>query len=60
VRQTRIGLIQGKTQMESASEAVRLAQLTLEAEKKKLDPGLSTSHNVVLRTRDSTQVRRAP
>jgi outer membrane protein TolC len=52
VRQARIGLIQGKAQVEAAREAVRLAQLTLDAEKKKLDAGLSTSYNVVLRTRD--------
>jgi outer membrane protein TolC len=52
VRQSRIGLIQGKAQVESAREAVRLAQLTLDAEKKKLDAGLSISYNVVLRTRD--------
>jgi len=52
VRQARIGLIQGKAQVESAREAVRLAQLTLDAEKKKLDAGLSISYNVVLRTRD--------
>jgi outer membrane protein TolC len=52
VRQARIGLIQGKAQVESAREAVRLAQVTLDAEKKKLDAGLSTSYNVVLRTRD--------
>jgi outer membrane protein TolC len=52
VRQARIGLIQGKAQVEAAREAVQLAQVTLEAEKKKLDAGLSTSYNVVLRTRD--------
>ena len=52
VRQALIGLIQGKAQVDSAREAVRLAQLTLDAEKKKLDAGLSTSYNVVLRTRD--------
>ncbi|HLI85203.1 MAG TPA: TolC family protein [Bryobacteraceae bacterium] len=52
VRQARIGLIQGKAQVEAAREAVRLAQVTLDAEKKKLDAGLSTSYNVVLRTRD--------
>jgi outer membrane protein TolC len=52
IRQSRIALIQGKAQVESAREAVRLAQLTLDAEKKKLDAGLSISYNVVLRTRD--------
>jgi outer membrane protein len=52
VRTSRIGLIQGKAQVEAAHEAVRLAQLTLDAERKKLEAGLSTSYNVVLRTRD--------
>ncbi|HEV3334334.1 MAG TPA: TolC family protein [Bryobacteraceae bacterium] len=52
VRQSRIGLIQGRAQVASAHEAVRLAQVTLDAERKKLDAGLSTSYNVVLRTRD--------
>jgi outer membrane protein len=52
VRQARIGLIQGRVQVEAAHEAVRLAQLTLDAERKKLAAGLSTSYNVVLRTRD--------
>jgi len=52
VRQSRIGLIQGKAQVAAAHEAVRLAQVTLDAERKKLDAGLSTSYQVVLRTRD--------
>ena len=52
VRQARIGLIQGKSQVEAAHEAVRLAQLTLDAERKKLESGLSTAYNVVLRERD--------
>lgn len=52
VRQARIGLIQGRAQVAAAHEAVRLAQVTLDAERKKLDAGLSTSYNVVLRTRD--------
>jgi outer membrane protein len=52
VRQARIGVIQGKAQLEAAQEAVRLAQLTLDAERKKLEAGLSTPYNVVLRTRD--------
>ena len=52
VRQARISIIQGKSQVEAAHEAVRLAQLTLDAERKKLESGLSTSYNVVLRERD--------
>jgi len=52
VRQARINLIQGKSQVEAAHEAVRLAQLSLDAERKKLDAGLSVTYNVVLRERD--------
>ncbi len=52
VRQARVGLIQGKSQVAAAHEATRLAQLTLDAERKKLESGLSTSYNVVLRERD--------
>jgi outer membrane protein TolC len=52
VLQARIGIIQGKSQVEAAQEAVRLAQLTLDGERKKLEVGISTSYNVVLRERD--------
>jgi outer membrane protein TolC len=52
VRQARINLQQGKAQVEAAHEAVRLARLTLDAERKKLEVGLSTTYNVVLRDRD--------
>jgi outer membrane protein TolC len=52
VQQARIGIIQGKSQVEAAQEAVRLAQLTLDGERKKLEVGISTSYNVVLRERD--------
>ena len=52
VLQARINLAQGKSQVEAAHEAVRLAQLSLDAERKKLDAGLSVTYNVVLRERD--------
>jgi outer membrane protein TolC len=52
VRQARMGLVQGKAQVEAAHEAVRLARLSLDAERKKLDVGLSVTYNVVLRERD--------
>jgi len=52
VRQAIVGLLQGKSQVQAAHEAVRLAQLTLDAERQKLASGLSTSYNVVLRERD--------
>jgi outer membrane protein TolC len=44
--------VQGKAQVEAAQEAVRLAQVTLDGERKKLEVGISTSYNVVLRERD--------
>lgn len=52
VQQARIGLTQGKSQVEAAQEAVRLANVTLDGERKKLEVGISTSYNVVLRQRD--------
>jgi outer membrane protein len=52
VQQARITLIQGKEQVAAAREAVRLAQLSLDAERIKLRNGLSTSYNVVLKERD--------
>ncbi len=52
VRQARINLIQGKAQVEAAHVAVRLAQVTLDAEHKKWDAGLTTAYNLILRERD--------
>lgn len=52
VRQARVNLIQGRSQVEAAHEAVRLAQLSLDAERQKLNIGLSIPYNVVLRQRD--------
>jgi outer membrane protein TolC len=52
VQQARITLIQGREQVAAAREAVRLAQLSLDAERIKLRNGLSTSYNVVLKERD--------
>lgn len=52
VQQSRIGVIQGRAQVQAAHEAVRLAQQSLEAEREKLGAGLSTSYNVVLKERD--------
>ena len=52
VRQAIIGLLQGKAQVEAAHQAVRLAQQTLEAEQKKLQAGVSTPYQTVLRQRD--------
>lgn len=52
VLQSRIGLIQGKVQVDAADEAVRLAQESRDAEQEKLRAGLSTAYNVILKERD--------
>lgn len=52
VRQAIIGLVQGKAQVEAAHQAVRLAQETFNAEQKKLQAGITTPYQVVLRERD--------
>ncbi len=52
VQQSRIGLIQGRVQVEAAREAVRLAQQSRDAEQEKLSVGLSTAYNVILKERD--------
>ncbi len=52
VRQALIGLIQGKAQVEAAHQAVILAKQTLDAEQQKLEAGVSTSYNEILRERD--------
>jgi outer membrane protein TolC len=52
VQQSRIGLIQGKAQVEAAREAVRLALQSRDAEQEKLREGLSIAYNVILKERD--------
>jgi outer membrane protein TolC len=52
VQQSRIGLIQGKAQVEAAREATRLALQSRDAEQEKLREGLSTAYNVILKERD--------
>jgi outer membrane protein TolC len=52
VRQAIIGLIQGRAQVESSHQAVQLANQSADAERKKLQVGLSTPYNVILRDRD--------
>src|SRR5262249_36011153 len=52
VRQAVIGLIQGRAQVEAASEAVRLAERLAAAEREKLQLGVSAAYDVVLRERD--------
>jgi outer membrane protein TolC len=52
VQQSRVGLIQGRAQVQAAHEAVRLAQLSLDAERERLQNGISTAYNVILKERD--------
>ena len=52
IQQATVGLIQGRTEIESAHEAVILAQQALAAEREKLLQGASTAYNVILRQRD--------
>jgi outer membrane protein TolC len=52
VRQAVINLAQGAAQVEAAHEAVRLAQRAADAEQEKLDVGVSTGYDVILRQRD--------
>jgi outer membrane protein len=59
VRQAVIGLIQGKAQVDAAHEALKLANQTVEAERRKLQAGVSTAYNVILRERDLVTARQA-
>jgi outer membrane protein TolC len=59
VRQAVIGLVQGKAQVQAAHEAVRLASQTLDAEQKKLQAGVSTPYQVILRERDLVTAQQA-
>jgi len=59
VRQALIGLIQGKSQVQAAHEASRLAAQNVETEQKKLEAGASISYNVILRQRDLVTAEQA-
>lgn len=59
VRQAVTGLVQGRSQVEAAHEASELARQVLEAEQKKLDAGISTPYDVVLRDRDYVTAQQA-
>ncbi len=52
VRKAIIGLVQGKAQVEAAHKAALLAREMWEGEKIKLEEGVSTSYQVILRERD--------
>jgi len=59
VRQAVISLIQGRAQVESTHEAVRLAERVADAEREKLEAGISTTYDVILRERDLLAARQA-
>ncbi|PWT81880.1 MAG: hypothetical protein C5B57_09650 [Blastocatellia bacterium] len=57
VRQAIVNLIQGKAQVEATHEAVRLAERSADAEREKLEFGVSTPYDVILRERDLLSAR---
>ena len=57
VRQAMVNLTQGRAQVEAANEALKLAGQVLDAERTKLESGVSTTYNVVLRQRDLAAAR---
>src|SRR5207247_4765835 len=59
VRQAMVSVTQGKAQVEAANEALKLAGEVLAAEQSKLESGVSTIYNVILRQRDLDTARAA-
>jgi outer membrane protein len=59
VRQAMVSLTQGQAELEAANEATKLAGDVLEAEQQKLEAGVSTAYNVILRQRDLATARQA-
>jgi outer membrane protein TolC len=59
VRQATISLTQGKAQVEAANQALKFASQVLDAERIKLELGVSTPYNVILRERDLASARQA-
>ena len=59
VRQAMVSLTQGKAQREASNEALKLAQQVLDGEQAKLQTGVSTAYNVILRQRDVAAAREA-
>jgi outer membrane protein TolC len=59
VRQAVIGVLQGKAQVEAAHAALALAQRTADAEREKLQLGVSTAYDVILRERDLAAARQS-
>lgn len=59
VRKAIIGMIQGRAQVEAAHQAVRLARDLRDGERSRLDAGVSTSYQVILRERDLLAAQQA-
>ena len=59
VRKAMIGLIQGRAQLEAAREAARLAREIWMGEQERLEAGVSTSYQVILRERDLVAAQQA-
>ena len=59
VRQAMVSLTQGRAVVEAANEALKLAGQVLDAERTKLESGVSTTYNVILRQRDLANAREA-
>ncbi len=59
VRKAMIGLVQGRAQLEAAHEAARLAREIWTGEQERLEAGVSTSYQVILRERDFVAAQQA-
>jgi outer membrane protein TolC len=59
VRQAMVSLTQGRAQIEAANEALMLAGQVLDAEQARLESGVSTAYNIILRQRDLAAARAA-
>jgi outer membrane protein TolC len=59
VRQAMVSLTEGRAQVEAANEALMLAGQVLDAEQSRLELGVSTAYNVILRQRDLVAARQA-
>ena len=59
VRQAITGLLQGRSQVQAAHEAADLARQVMQAEQTKLEVGISTPYDVVLRQRDLVTAQQA-
>jgi outer membrane protein TolC len=59
VRQAMVSLTQGQAQVEAANETLKLAGDVLDAEQARLQSGVSTPYNVILRQRDLAAAHQA-